>query len=79
MLKSISTWLHKRPRVRLAALLAAPLFWLVIAYLGSLATLLVTAFFTTDSFTGDIIRRINLENFQELFTNPSYRNVVLRT
>lgn len=79
MLKSISTWLHKRPRVRLAALLAAPLFWLVIAYLGSLATLLVTAFFTTDSFTGDIIRRINLENFQELLTNPSYRNVVLRT
>ena len=79
MLKSTSTWLHKRPRVRLAALLAAPLFWLVIAYLGSLATLLVTAFFTTDSFTGDIIRRINLENFQELFTNPSYRNVVLRT
>ena len=79
MLKSISTWLHQRPRVRLAALLAAPLFWLVIAYLGSLATLLVTAFFTTDSFTGDIIRRFNLENFQELLTNPSYRNVVLRT
>ena len=79
MLKSISTWLHQRPRVRLAALLAAPLFWLVIAYLGSLATLLVTAFFTTDSFTGDIVRRFNLENFQELLTNPSYRNVVLRT
>ena len=79
MLKSISTWLHQRPRVRLAALLAAPLFWLVIAYLGSLATLLVTAFFTSDSFTGDIVRRFNLENFQELLTNPSYRNVVLRT
>ena len=79
MLKSISTWLHKRPRVRLAALLAAPLFWLVVAYIGSLATLLVTAFFTTDSFTGDIIRRFNLGNFQELLTNPSYRNVILRT
>jgi len=79
MLKSISTWLHQRPRVRLAALLTAPLFWLVVAYIGSLATLLVTAFFTTDSFTGDIIRRINLGNFQELLTNPSYRNVILRT
>ena len=79
MLKSISTWLHQRPRVRLAALLTAPLFWLVVAYIGSLATLLVTAFFTTDSFTGDIIRRFNLGNFQELLTNPSYRNVILRT
>ena len=79
MLKSISTWLHQRPRVRLAALLTAPLFWLVVAYIGSLATLLITAFFTTDSFTGDIIRRINLGNFQELLTNPSYRNVILRT
>ena len=79
MLKSISTWLHQRPRVRLAALLTAPLFWLVIAYIGSLATLLITAFFTTDSFTGDIIRRFNLGNFQELLTNPSYRNVIVRT
>ena len=79
MLESISTWLHQRPRVRLAALLTAPLFWLVVAYIGSLATLLVTAFFTTDSFTGDIIRRFNLGNFQELLTNPSYRNVILRT
>ena len=79
MLKSISTWLHQRPRGRLAALLTAPLFWLVVEYIGSLGTLLVTAFFTTDSFTGDIIRRINLGNFQELLTNPSYRNVILRT
>lgn len=68
-----------RPRVRLAALLTAPLFWLGVAYVGSLATLLVTAFYTTDSFTGDVIRRFNLGNFQELLTNPSYRNVILRT
>ena len=79
MLRSISTWLHQRPRVRLAALLTAPLFWLVVAYVGSLATLLVTAFYTTDSFTGDVIRRFNLGNFEELLTNPSYRNVILRT
>ena len=79
MLRSISTWLHLRPRVRLAALLTAPLFWLGVAYVGSLATLLVTAFYTTDSFTGDVIRRFNLGNFQELLTNPSYRNVILRT
>ena len=79
MLKSISTWFHNRPRVRLAALLVAPLFWLVVAYLGALASLLVTAFYTINTFTGNVIRTFNLGNFQELLTNPSYRNVVVRT
>ena len=79
MLKSISTWFHNRPRVRLAALLVAPLFWLVVAYLGALASLLVTAFYTINTFTGNVIRTFNLGNFEELFTNPSYRNVVVRT
>ena len=79
MLKSISTWFHNRPRVRLAALLVAPLFWLVVAYLGALASLLVTAFYTINTFTGNVIRTFNFGNFEELFTNPSYRNVVVRT
>ena len=79
MLKSISTWFHNRPRVRLAVLLVAPLFWLVVAYLGALASLLVTAFYAINTFTGNVIRTFNLGNFQELLTNPSYRNVVVRT
>ena len=79
MLRSIATWFHQRPRVRLAALLVAPLFWLVVAYLGALASLLVTSFYTINTFTGDVIRTFNLGNFEELFTNPSYRNVVVRT
>ena len=79
MLKSISTWFHNRPRIRLAALLVAPLFWLVVAYLGALTSLLVTAFYTINTFTGDVIRHFNLKNFEELFTNPSYRNVIVRT
>ena len=71
--------MHKRSKVRLAALLTAPLFWLVVAYIGSLASLLLTSFFTIDTFTGSVIRTFNLGNFQELLSNPSYRNVILRT
>ena len=71
--------MHRKPRLRLFALLSAPVFWLVIAYLGSLATLLVTAFFTIDSFTGNVIQQFNLNNFYEMFSDPAYRNVVLRT
>ena len=79
MFDQISDSLHKRPRVRLTALLTAPLLWLVVAYLGALATLLVTAFFTIDSFTGNVIQQFNLGNFQDMFSDAAYRNVVFRT
>ena len=79
MFNQLSDSLHKRPRVRLTALLMAPLLWLVVAYLGALATLLVTAFFTIDSFTGNVIQQFNLGNFQDMFSDAAYRNVVFRT
>lgn len=75
----LSNWMHRHQRFRLATLLAAPLSWLVVAYLGAILALLVTAFFTIDTFTGDVIQKFNLGNFQELFTDPAYRNVALRT
>jgi putative spermidine/putrescine transport system permease protein len=76
---SIATWMHKRPKFRLAALLLAPGLWLVVAYLGALGALLVTAFFTIDSFTGNVIAKFNLNNFHDMLTDPAYRNVALRT
>jgi len=33
-------------------LLSAPLLWLGLAYLGALAALFITAFWSVDSFTG---------------------------
>ena len=50
--RGVQSALHRRPRLRLAGLLAPPMAWLVVAYLGSLLLLFVTAFWTTDSFTG---------------------------
>ena len=79
MLNSLSNYLHKKDRLRLVALLTTPVLWLVVAYLGALATLLVTAFFTIDSFTGNVIQQFNLGNFQDVLTDIAYRNVVLRT
>ena len=79
MLDSLATWFHNRPKVRLAALLTAPLFWLVVAYVGSLCSLLVTAFYSINSFTGDVIHTFNLENFKEVLSNSSYHNVIVRT
>lgn len=79
MLQKLSNAMHRRPRARLGALLVAPLFWLVVAYLGALASLIVTAFFTINSFTGNIVYQFTFANFIEMFTDVAYKNVVLRT
>lgn len=79
MLHSLSNFFHKNQRLRLVTLLTTPVLWLVVAYLGALAMLLVTAFFTIDSFTGNVIQQFNLGNFHDMLTDAAYKNVVLRT
>ena len=76
--RRLSSYLHARPRVRLGALLAAPVAWLVIAYLGALLLMFVNAFFSRDAFTGQIIRELTLENFAKLAQGP-YPEITLRT
>jgi putative spermidine/putrescine transport system permease protein len=71
--------LHRRPRLRLALLLTAPLLWLVMLYLGSLTVLFVSAFWTTNSFTSEVVKVWSTDNFHELFTTPVYRQVILRS
>ena len=45
---------HGRPRLQVGALLAGPVGWLVIGYLGSLAVLLIAAFWTVDPLSGEV-------------------------
>jgi putative spermidine/putrescine transport system permease protein len=71
--------LHRRPRLRLTLLLTAPLLWLAVLYLGSLAVLFVSAFWTTNSFTSQVVKVWSTDNFHELLTTPVYRQVVLRS
>ncbi|MBK9477216.1 MAG: ABC transporter permease [Tetrasphaera sp.] len=59
-------------------LLAAPLLWLVVAYLGALASIFATAFFTTDSFTNEVVPGFSLDNFRALATG-TYAGIVGRT
>ena len=50
-----SNVLHRRPGLRLGLLLTPPMLWLGVAYLGALATLLVTSLWSQNDFTGDIV------------------------
>ncbi|MEU6014782.1 ABC transporter permease [Streptomyces sp. NPDC047515] len=71
--------LHRRPRLQLSLLLSAPLAWLALAYLGSLTVLFLSAFWTTDSFTSNVVKIWNTDNFTALFTTDVYRQVALRS
>lgn len=77
--RRLSRALSAHPRLQLGGLLTPPLAWLVVIYLGSLAALLVTALYTTDSFTGDLIKTRSFDNLHELWTNPTFRIVTQRT
>jgi putative spermidine/putrescine transport system permease protein len=52
----------------------------VVVYLGSLAILLLNAFWTTDPFTGKVNPfDWSLSAFEEILTNEVYRTIALRT
>ena len=67
-----------RNRRGLAALLGPPLLWLVVAYLGALAAIFATAFFTTDPFTNQVVHTFNLDNFAAL-ASSTYLRIIGRT
>ncbi|HEU0242550.1 MAG TPA: ABC transporter permease [Candidatus Limnocylindrales bacterium] len=77
--RRLAAALHRHPRVRLAGLLAAPLGWMVVAYLGSLLLFFITSFWTVDSFTGNLVTEPSLDNYVEIFTTEVYRTIAIRT
>jgi putative spermidine/putrescine transport system permease protein len=68
-----------REKAALAFLLVPPLAWLVIAYLGSLAVLMVSAFWRTNSFTGAVVHKFTTDNLVRVFTDEVFRAVTIRT
>jgi putative spermidine/putrescine transport system permease protein len=77
--RRLADLLHGHRRAQVGLLLAGPLGWLVVAYLGSLAVLFVAAFWQLDDFSGQIVHSYSLTNFQTLWNGHVYREIVLRT
>src|SRR5437764_14938230 len=70
---------HGRTRLTVGSLLAGPIGWLVIGYLGSLAVLLAAAFWNVNALTGEVSQTFSLNNFKTLVNEPVYRTVAART
>jgi putative spermidine/putrescine transport system permease protein len=78
-LSAVARALWRRPRLQLSLLLAGPVGWLVVAYLGSLAILFVASLWQLDTFSGKIVHETGFQNFKELAQTPVYRSIVGRT
>ena len=60
-------------------LLTPPMSWFLLIYLAALVVLFVSAFWSVDSFTGEIVHSWTLDNFRTLLTSTTYRTIALRT
>jgi putative spermidine/putrescine transport system permease protein len=60
-------------------LLAGPIAWLVIGYLGSLAILLVTGFWSVGELSQELEKTFTFDNFETLVSEPTNRAIVART
>ena len=76
--RRFASFLFARPRLFLALLLAPPLLWLGVVYLGSMFALLAQSFFSIDEFSGMIQRELTLRTYAELF-RPAHFDIIVRT
>jgi len=77
--RRLSKLFHGRPRLQAGALLAGPAGWLVVGYLGSLALLLVASLWSVNAVSGELQKSLSFENFEILFNEPVYRDIIGRT
>lgn len=67
-----------RPKLLTALLIAPPILWLGVVYVGSLAALLLQSFYSIDEFSGVVVPEFTLKTYAELLI-PSNYDVILRT
>jgi putative spermidine/putrescine transport system permease protein len=75
----VSAALFRRPWLRAVLLLSAPGAWFVLIYLAALVLLFISALWSVEPFTGNLVHHWTLENFKTLFATPVYRTIALRT
>ncbi len=79
-LRQFAGWLHAHPAAQARLLLAGPVGWMVIAYIGSLFILLLGAFWEKDAFTGQVEPFVwSLDAFESIVSNEVYRTIAVRT
>ncbi len=66
----VSAALWRRSWLRATLTLSPPLAWFLVIYLASLVVMLLTSFWTVNSFTNNLEHQLSLSNFGALFKAP---------
>lgn len=74
----LSDLFWRRPKLLLMLMLAPPLLWLGIVYIGSLLALLLQSFYSIDEFSGLIKHQLTLKSYAELL-RPANFDIIVRT
>jgi putative spermidine/putrescine transport system permease protein len=69
--RRLSGYFYRHPAAGLALLLAPPLLWLGVVYLGSLLSLVAQSFYHLDDFTGQVVRRVTLATYRDLLSRSN--------
>jgi putative spermidine/putrescine transport system permease protein len=77
--RRLSAYLYRRRPLKLGLLLLPPLTWILVIYLAALAVLLVTSLWLQDELSGRIIHTWTLDNFRQLWNDPTNRIITRNT
>ena len=77
--RRLADLLHGRPRLQIGSLLAGPIGWLVIGYLGSLFVMLIASFWSVNAVSGELEKSVSFDNYRELLDVSVYKDVAVRT
>ncbi len=77
--RRLSAGLWRRPALGAGLLLTPPLSWFILIYLAALLALFLSAFWSVDSFTGDIVHDWTFKNFGTILTSDIYQRIAIRT
>ncbi len=74
----LSDLFWRRPGLLLALMLAPPLLWLGVVYIGSLIALLAQSFFSIDEFSGLVLYEFTFSTYRQLLLAANF-DIILRT
>ncbi|MEP7114973.1 MAG: ABC transporter permease [Ilumatobacteraceae bacterium] len=77
--QSASRWFHRHPRTRLISLIGAPAAWMMVLYVGSLASLFLTSLYRLKEDGSGIDKVIGVQNYRTLIDKSVYLDIALRT
>jgi putative spermidine/putrescine transport system permease protein len=77
--RSASRWLHRHPRIRLISLIGAPATWMLVVYIGSLASLFLASLYRLKEDGSGIDKVIGGQNYRTLIDKSVYLDIAVRT